>query len=170
MQKVEGSSPFSRFKKARKGGPFVCSHPRSSVACPETVSRTSSFNSKGCRIRVLGPADYECRICRAFGSTKRFSRPARSRYLALDLPSWEHGGNTADSRNIGGRPADAVRSSARRQIADPCVVARDDDAQGDCCGPWVERRRPLIAKEQWAPARARTARARPNQARDGRRA
>jgi hypothetical protein len=24
MQKVEGSSPFSRFEKARKCGPFLC--------------------------------------------------------------------------------------------------------------------------------------------------
>jgi hypothetical protein len=43
------------------------------------------------------PADYECQICRAFGSTKRISRGARWGYLALDLQSREHVGNTAGS-------------------------------------------------------------------------
>src|SRR3954468_538046 len=34
MQKVEGSSPFSRLEKARKSGPFVCSDLASGRTCP----------------------------------------------------------------------------------------------------------------------------------------
>jgi hypothetical protein len=45
-----------------------------------------------------GLTDYECRICRAFGSAKPFSRRVGTGYLPPDRPSWEHVGNTAKRR------------------------------------------------------------------------
>jgi hypothetical protein len=43
MQKVEGSSPFSRLEKARKCGPLSFFDRDGSVMSPETVSQTRSF-------------------------------------------------------------------------------------------------------------------------------
>src|SRR4051794_19145801 len=94
MQKVEGSSPFSRFDKGPQVGPFLCLGLASRRSCPETVSRTAVVKFGACGIRVLGPADYGWRICRHFGSGKRLSDRPKSSYLA----SIDRVGNTWGTR------------------------------------------------------------------------
>ena len=92
-------------------------------------------------------------FCGAFGSTTtRCSDRARWSYLALDLPSWEHVGNTAaHRRNIGRRPA--VQSGLPRAdgIAHPsvCLPRRRRAAIRFRVGACM----PLIARSERGPYR-----------------
>src|SRR4051794_15959233 len=70
--------------------------------------------------------DHECRVCRAFGSGKRFSGQARWGCRAFDRPSWEHAGNTTGDRAVAHPRCAAPRAAAGLLEAN----ARERDPSG----------------------------------------
>ena len=148
MQKVEGSSPFSRFGKGPQRRAFCLPELGSA---PGRLPKPSPKRRRSSRRGALRPgsarADCECRVCRWFGSAKRSSGRPRRRYLRLGLPSWEHGGTRrrgrpdrevagaseiANRKRSAGPSARDVRGTQARAtpLAPRSLVAqRDSDAQ-----------------------------------------